>query len=148
MKKELYGLPYWVLISLFGLSMSACNQGGEGKELYKAYNKDKNDFLDDKEFYNAVAEEKYFDRWNQNGDRSLSEDEWSAGVNDYLGGYKVSTVEKFGEWDLNGDSQVSEEEFREGLFEVVDKDQNRQISQSEFTSWTKEGGGQGSRSGS
>lgn len=72
----------------------------------------------------------------------MSEDEWRAGVNNYLGGYKVSTVEKFGEWDLNGDSQVSEEEFREGLFEVVDKDQNRQISQSEFTSWTKEGGGQ------
>ena len=143
MKKPNLFFSAFVALLIFG--MSACSQGGEGKKLYKAFNKDKNDFLDDQEFYNAIAEMGYFEAWNEDNDQSLSEEEWSAGVNEYLGGYKVSTVEKFGEWDLNGDSQISAEEFREGLFEVADKDGNSQISESEFTNLYKEGREQGSR---
>lgn len=52
---------------------------------------------------------------------------------------------KFGQWDLNDDNQLSKEEFSEGLFNVVDKDGNKQISESEFTNWKK--GGRGDSSG-
>jgi Ca2+-binding EF-hand superfamily protein len=146
MKKP--NLFFSTFLALFIFGVSACSQGGEGAKLFKGFNKDKNDYLSDLEFYNAIAEMNYFERWNPDNDEALSEDEWSAGVNEYLGSYKVSTVEKFGEWDLSGDSQISVEEFREGLLEVVDKDGNNQISESEFTNWYKEGGEQGSRSGS
>lgn len=126
-------------------SLSACSQDGEGQKLFKTYNQDKDGFIDDQEFYQAVADMSYFEMWNTDGDQVLSEDEWSAGLHEFLGGYKVSAVERFGEWDLNGDSQISVEEFREGLFEVVDKDQNREISESEFTSWHNKEGEAGSR---
>lgn len=146
MKKR--NLLYSTTLALLIFGVSSCGQSGEGAKLFKAFNKDKNDYLGDEEFYNAIAEMGYFEAWNEDNDQSLSEDEWSAGVNEYLGGYTVSTVEKFGEWDLNGDSQISVEELREGLFEVADKDSNSQISESEFTTLYKEGGQQGSRSGS
>ena len=116
-----------VFLALLIFGISSCSQGGEGKKLFKAFNQDENDYLGDQEFYNTIAEMGYFEAWNEDNDQSLSEDEWSAGVNEYLGGYKVSTVEKLGEWDLNGDSQISAEEFREGLFEVADTDGNYMI---------------------
>ena len=149
MKMKKCNLFFNAFIALFIFGMSACSQGGEGEKLFKAFNKDKNDYLDDQEFYNAVAQMEYFEAWNTDNDQTLSEDEWNAGVNDYLGGYKIFIVGKFGEWDLNGDSQISEEEFREELFEVADKDRNGQINESEFSTFYKEGGGQqGSSSGS
>ena len=141
MKK--YNLFFSAFLALLVFGISSCSQGGEGKKLFKAFNQDENDFLSDPEFYNAIAEMGYFEAWNEDNDQFLSEDEWSAGVNEYLGGYTVSTVEKFGEWDLNGDNQISAEEFREGLFEVVDTDDNSQISESEFVKLYKEGGQQG-----
>jgi Ca2+-binding EF-hand superfamily protein len=140
-------LFYSTILALLILGISSCSQDGEGAKLFKAFNKDENNYLDDGEFYYAIAEMDYFEKWDQDNDQSLSEDEWNAGVNDYLGGYKIFIVGKFGEWDLNGDSQISEEEFQEGLFEVADKDRNGQISESEFTTFYKEGGQQGSSSG-
>lgn len=142
MKK--YNIFFSAFLALLVFGTSSCSQGGEGKKLFKAFNQDENDFLNDTEFYNAIAEMGYFEAWNEDNDQPLSEDEWSAGVNEYLGGYTVSTVEKFGEWDLNGDNLISVEEFREGFFEVVDTDDNSQISESEFVKLYKEGGQQGS----
>ncbi|WP_026135543.1 EF-hand domain-containing protein [Nafulsella turpanensis] len=143
MKMKKCNLFFNAFLALLIFGMSSCSNGGEGQKLFKAFNQDENDYLSDLEFYNAIAEMGYFEAWNEDNDQSLSEDEWSAGVNEYLGGYTVSTVEKFGEWDLNGDNQISVEEFREGLFEVVDTDNNSQISESEFVKLYKEGGQQG-----
>lgn len=143
MKKRNLIFNAFLALLIFGISSRS--QGGEGEKLFKAFNQDENDYLSDQEFHNALAEMGYFEAWNEDNDQSLSEDEWSAGVNEYLGGYQVSTVEKFGEWDLNGDNKISVEEFREGLFEVVDTDDNSQISESEFTKFYKEGGQQGSK---
>ncbi|UZH54150.1 hypothetical protein JRG66_09075 [Salinimicrobium tongyeongense] len=125
-------------ILIFGL---ACGQDGEGAKLYKAFNKDQNNNLNDEEFLNAIAEMDYFGKWDQNRNGTLSEEEWYNGVNDFLGGYQISAVEEFGEWDLDGNNKVSMEEFNEGLFEVADKDINSQITKKEFIRLYKEGGG-------
>ncbi|ARS38060.1 MULTISPECIES: sodium:calcium exchanger [Pontibacter] len=132
-------VPVYVGVMLFGVLQVFGGPSGEGANLFKVYNEDKNDYLEDGEFYKAVAKIGYFETWNQDGDASLSEEEWRAGISENLGGYKVNQIEELGEWDLNGDSQISEEEFREGLFEAVDKDGNRQISESEFVSLYREG---------
>lgn len=139
MKIKLHSLSFCVLMGLLGLAFSSCNDGGEGAKLFKAFNQDKNNYLEDTEFYEAVANMDYFETWNQNGDEFLSEEEWRAGTSEYLGGYKINQVEEFGEWDLNGDNQVSEDEFRESLFEVADKDRNMQVSEKEFVDLYKEG---------
>ncbi|PRY13832.1 hypothetical protein CLV24_105202 [Pontibacter ummariensis] len=138
-KMKLHSLSVCASIVFLGLSFSACNDGGEGAKLFKAFNEDKNDYLEDGEFYEAVAEMGYFEAWNRDGDEYLSEEEWREGTSEYLGGYKVNQVEEFGEWDLNGDNQVTEDEFRESLFEVADKDGNMQVSEKEFVDLYKEG---------
>ncbi|MDX5422198.1 MAG: sodium:calcium exchanger [Hymenobacteraceae bacterium] len=131
----------YVGVMLFGVLQVFGGPSGEGAKLFKSFNLDKNDYLEDGEFYRAVAEIGYFEAWDQDGDESLSQDEWRASISEYLGGYNFDQVEEFGEWDLNGDNQVSEAEFRESLFEAVDKDRNRQISESEFVNLYREGSG-------
>lgn len=131
----------YVGVMLFGVLQVFGGPSGEGAKLFKAFNQDKNDYLEDGEFYRVVAEIGYFETWDQDGDESLSEDEWRAGISEYLGGYSFDQVEEFGEWDLNGDSRISEGEFRESLFEAVDEDRNSQISESEFVNLYREGSG-------
>lgn len=137
MKRKLF-FKSILTILIFGLF--SCGQDGEGAKLYKAFNKDQNNYLNDEEFFNAIAELDYFKKWNRDDNRSLSEEEWYKGINDFLGGYQISAVEEFGEWDLNGNKEISMEEFSEGLFEVADTDLNSQISKKEFTALYKEGG--------
>jgi len=134
-------LLVYVGVILFGVLQVIGGTSGAGADHYKTFNRDGNDYLEDDEFYRAVDKIGYFENWNQDNNKYLNEDEWRAGISEYLGGYQVRQVEEFGEWDLNGDSRVSEEEFMEGLFEVADKDRNRQISESEFINLYLKGSG-------
>ncbi|WP_017730749.1 hypothetical protein [Nafulsella turpanensis] len=134
-------LLVYVAVVLFGVLQVFGGTSGEGTKLFKAFNRDGNDYLEDVELYRAVNEIGYFEAWNQDEDLYLNEDEWRAGVSEFLGGYQFEQVEEFGEWDLDGDGQVSEPEFREGLFEAVDKNGNNQISESEFVALYREGSG-------
>ncbi|GAB3833199.1 sodium:calcium exchanger [Pontibacter rugosus] len=134
-------VPVYVGVMLFGVLQVIGGPSGEGANFFKVFNEDKNNYLEDGEFYRAVGDIGYFKAWDQEGDASLSEDEWRAGISEYLGGYKIDQIEEFGEWDLNGDSQISEDEFREGLFEAADQDRNNQISESEFVNLYREGSG-------
>ena len=121
----------------------SCSNEGEAAKLFKTLNEDENDFLVDAEFNKALAEMAYFEAWDENNDTALTEKEWEDGVSAYLGGYQISAVNRFGEWDLNGDNRLTEEEFREELFEVVDEDDNNQISETEFVDFYGEGGHEG-----
>lgn len=90
-------LLYSSFITLLIFEIYACKQSGGGEEdkstEYKAYNKDDNDYLNDEEFDQAVADSAYFEKWQRDSDQFLSEEEWNRGVNEHLGGYKVSTSE-------------------------------------------------------
>jgi hypothetical protein len=147
MTMKRHNLIIYTLILFLIFSFSSCNKGGPAKKQFKAFNTDKNKILDDQEFFKAVADSSYFENWQQDNNQTLSEDEWSTGINEYLGGYKISTVGKFGTWDLDGDKQLSKGEFMEGLFAVVDEDNNHQISETEYITWSKEGRGKGKSSG-
>lgn len=138
MKRKLF---FQCILTILIFGLLSCGQDGEGAKLYKAFNKNQNNYLNDEEFFSAIAELDYFRKWDQNGNGTLSEEEWYKGVNDFLGGYQISAVEEFGEWDLDGNNEVSIEEFNEGLFEVADKDFNSQITEKEFIRLYKEGGG-------
>lgn len=127
-------------IALLILGFTSCSNEGEGEKLFKTLNEDENDFLVDAEFNRALAEMAYFETWDENNDTALTKNEWEDGVTAYLGGYQISTVKRFENWDLNGDNKLTEEEFREELFEVVDKDDNNQISESEFLDFYSERG--------
>ncbi|PRY03657.1 hypothetical protein CLV24_1395 [Pontibacter ummariensis] len=134
-----YSKLFRAFIIFLALGLPACGNEGEGAKLFKTYNQDENDYLEEREFYVALEEMNYFTAWNKDDDAYLSEDEWSAAVDEYLGGYQIATVEQFGEWDLDGDNMISQDEFRDNLFEVVDKDDNVQISESEFVELYNEG---------
>ncbi|WP_089320220.1 EF-hand domain-containing protein [Pontibacter ummariensis] len=129
----------YVGVMLLGVLQVLGGSSGEGAKLFKAFNQDQNDYLEEREFYRAIARMDFFGAWNHNHDQSLSEDEWRAGISEYLGGYKLDQVEEFRAWDLNGNGQIAEEEFRQGLLSAIDIDSNGQISESEFVNLYKEG---------
>lgn len=86
-------------------------------------------YVDDSEFGSALEEEGYYDAWDTNMNGTIDEEEWQTGADQYLTDYDYGT---YTDWDADSDGTLTEEEFNDGLFGIIDEDDDSMIAEEEW----------------
>ena len=130
-------------ILFFSLYIISCTPGCNGSENGNSFNEDTSGegggLLDNNAFSNAFTESDYFDRWDndqdgkinenefyqsyvatmdENGDGQINAEEWEIGLGAYYRGFDQEPEGRFEEITANGSNLISNEEARDKLREL------------------------------
>ena len=136
-RKPVKSLTGILVVGVILFSLGACQSGSDGS------NEDDPNVLADRELVrdqgfdratdgpdNQLAPENVgsFELWDTDGDDRWDREEFERIVND------SPFLEK---WDTDNDGAYSEEELNEGIFSFYDKDQDGQLNEEEFITFTE-----------
>src|SRR5699024_7789843 len=113
------------LIALVSIALPAAAQNCE----YEEWDSNNDTYLDSEEINTAFYDVDYYDEWDDDDNDTLSETEWEMGVDEHLGAYDSG---QYTNWDTNGDDKISENEFHEGLFNLIDDDNDNRIGEDDW----------------
>lgn len=116
-------ISFTFLMALIGLTFIASPAAAQDCE-FDNWDVNSDDYLDEDEFFDAYDEVGYYNEWDEDDDDSLSESEWEMAADEHLAAYDSG---KFSDWDTDGNGNISESELQEGLFELIDQDNDGRI---------------------
>jgi Ca2+-binding EF-hand superfamily protein len=117
----------------------ACNENRSGGTLGNDSGQQAGEIMDNNAFNNAFTESEYFDKWDQNGDGIVAEDEfyqsyvrtmdedgdgqinadeWKIGMGAYYRGFDLKPEDPFEELAADSNGQISLEETENQLREI------------------------------
>lgn len=117
----------------------ACNENRSGGTLGNDSGQQAGEIMDNNAFNNAFTESEYFDKWDQNGDGIVAEDEfyqsyvrtmdedgdgqinadeWKIGMGAYYRGFDLKPEDPFEELAADSNGQISLEETENKLREI------------------------------
>ena len=117
---------------------------------YDDWNRKNNDYLDDEDFYLTS-----YEVWDVDDDERLTEEEWLFGYDYHYGDFIVEEYEVididgdgfieyveyedvlndtpfYTQWDVDASEYLSDTELAEGIFEIMDKDNDQVLDEDEY----------------
>lgn len=134
--KLLQRANFTFLAAILGLLFMATPALAQNCE-YDEWDSNSDSYLDEDEFFDAYDEVGYYGEWDGDDDDTLSETEWEMGIDEHLGAYDSGM---YSDWDINGDGMLSEDEFHEGLFDLIDNDNDGRIGEDDWDLFSNSNG--------
>lgn len=111
--------------------LGACNNGEELG--YERWDDNRDDMLNQEEFTSFWNDENYGADWDSGGDGVVQQKEFDSGLDEFYGTqWEDLSAHSYQDWDLDGDGFIDEDEMTKGTFHAWDENDDQQIDQEEY----------------